>query len=304
MKQKQIEFKTFEYHFKYYKLYQDYHSFSSIGWESWQYPQKYSINNLNAPEKQFIFQYTVSGKGAITINSHTHILKPGQAFLIERPSTAHYFLPKDSSHWELKFITLNTANSEILRNIINEYGNVFTLPSSSGVMDYWEELYQLAVNGQIDNFFTASTYAYSFIMHLHDTLRKIPGLRRSNNRLQNCLDIIHANYREALTLEQLADICSLSPSYLTKVFKENFKVTPIQYLIRYRIDMACHMLLQSNLRIEDIALQTGFNSANYFSRTFKAIVGVSPKDYQKEEHLESLNQQETQQLIVRYEMLE
>ena len=293
---KQMEHKTFEYHFKYNKLYQNYHSFISIGWESWRYPQKYSIHNMNFSEKQFVFQYTVSGKGAITINSHTHTLKPGQAFLIECPSATHYFLPKDSSHWELKFITLNNANSEILRNIINEYGNIFTLPSSNSVMDYWEELYQLAINRQIDNFFIASTYAYGFIMHLHNTLRKIPGLRRSNNRLQNCLDIIHANYQEHLTLEQLADICNLSPSYLTKLFKENFKVTPIQYLIRYRIDMACHMLLQGNLHIEEIALATGFNSANYFSRIFKSIVGVSPKSYQKEGHMESLNQKESQQL--------
>lgn len=295
---------TFEYHFKYQKLYQDYYSLYSIGWEYWQYPQKYSINNMTSSQKLCIFQYTVSGEGAITINSHTHILKPGMAFLIERPSATHYFLPKGNSHWELKFIALNGISSNIIKNIINEYGNVFTLPPSCPVLDYWEELYQRSINKEIDNFFTASTYTYAFMMHLHDTLRKLPGPRQSNNRLQNCLDIIHANYQSNLTLKQLSDICNLSPSYLTKIFKESFQVTPIQYLIRYRIEMACHMLLQNDLRIEDIALQTGFNSANYFSRIFKSVVGVSPKDYRKAEHMETLNQKELQQLIVRYEMLE
>lgn len=304
MPKHQNERTTYEYHFKYNKLYQDYYSFHSIGWEYWQPPQKYSINNMTSSQKQCVFQYTVSGEGAITINSHTHILKPGMAFLIERPSATHYFIPKNSSHWELKFIALNGVSSNIVKNIINEYGNVFTLPPSCPVLDYWEELYQRSKNKEIDNFFTASTYTYAFLMHLHDTLRKLPGLRQSNNRLQNCLDIIHANYQSNLTLKQLSDICSLSPSYLTKIFKESFQVTPIQYLIRYRIEMACHMLLQNNLRIEDIALQTGFNSANYFSRIFKSVVGVSPKDYRKEEHMETLNQQELQQLIVRYEMLE
>ena len=57
MKKSYDERMTFEYHFKYYKLYQDYYSFSSIGWEYWQYPQKYSINNMLSPEQQFIFQY-------------------------------------------------------------------------------------------------------------------------------------------------------------------------------------------------------------------------------------------------------
>lgn len=295
---------TFEYHFKYYKLYQDYYSFSSIGWEYWQYPQKYSINNMLSPEQQFIFQYTVSGEGAITINSHTYSLKPGQAFLIERPSVTHYFLPKGSSHWELKFISFNSVSNNILKSIINEYGNVFTLPSSSSAMDYWETLYRLSVDNDMNNFFTASACAYAFMMHLNDTLRRIPGIHRSNNRLQTCLDTIHANYRNPLTLEQLADICSLSPSYLTKIFKDSFKVTPIQYLINYRIERACHMLLQEDLSIEDIALKNGFNSANYFSRIFKQVVGISPKKYRHEEHIEMVNSKESQQLIVHYEVLE
>ena len=303
--QKQYEKRmTFEYHFKYNKLYQDYYSFSSIGWEYWQYPQKYSINNMNTSRKQFVFQYTVSGEGAITINSHTYALKPGQAFLIECPSVTHYFLPKSSSHWEMKFISFNSVSHNILKNIINEYGNIFTLPASSSVMNYWEELYRLSIDNDMNNFFTASIHAYSFMMHLNDTLRKIPGIRRSNNRLQTCLDTIHANYQNPLTLEQLADICLLSPSHLSKIFKENFKITPIQYLIHYRVEVACHMLLQDDLRIEDIALQTGFNSANYFSRIFKQIMGISPKDYRRDGHIEALNSKEAQQLIVRYEVLE
>ena len=101
----------------------------------------------------------------------------------------------------------------------------------------------------------------------------------------------------------MAQICKLSPSYLTKIFNENFKTTPVQYLIKYRIEMACRLLQRSDMRIEDIALQTGFGSGNYFSRIFKSVVGVSPKDYRKEQNLELLTAQETQELIVRYEML-
>lgn len=295
---------TFEYHFKYFNLYQEYFSITSIGWENQKNHQQYFINNLIRPEKKMVFQYTVSGEGAITINSHTYKLKPGQAFLIECPSATQYFLPKTSDHWELKFIAFNDKSGTILKNIINEYGNIFTLPSSCDVLDYWEELYQLALNKEIDNFFTTSSYAYTFMMKLHDTLRNTANSHLSNNRMQNCLNIIHANYKNNLTLKQLADICNLSPSYLTKLFKENFKVAPIQYLIEYRIEMACQMLIKTDLSIEDIALQTGFNSANYFSRTFKSVVGISPKDYRKRECQKIISLEESQQLITRNEMVE
>lgn len=303
MPQQNHELQTFEYHFKFFQLYHNYFSFISLGWENWKYPQKYSIDNFGSSENQFIFQYTVSGEGAITINSHTHVLRPGQAFLIERPGATHYFRPKNSAHWELQFLSMNAVCGSILRNIINEYGNIYTLPPACPVLNCWEKLYGLAVNKQIDNFFTASSYTYEFIMALHDTLRALPGLRHFNNRLQNCVEAIQANYQSNLTLTQMAQICNLSPSYLTKIFKENFKTTPVQYLIKYRIEMDCRLLQRSDMRIEDIALQTGFGSGNYFSRIFKSVVGVSPKDYRKEQNLELLTAQETQELIVRYEML-
>lgn len=98
MPQQNHGLQTFEYHFKFFQLYHNYFSFISLGWENWKYPQKYSIDNFGSSENQFIFQYTVSGEGAITINSHTHVLRPGQAFLIERPGATHYFRPKNSAH--------------------------------------------------------------------------------------------------------------------------------------------------------------------------------------------------------------
>lgn len=296
--------RTYEYHFKYLNLYDNYYSFVSIGWEYWKHPQGYVINLLNAQKRQYIFQYTVSGEGAITINSRTYALKPGQAFLIESPGYVKYFLPKSSTHWELKFVTLNAAGHDILGGIISEYGNVFTLPDSCPVLDYWEELYQLSCGRQLSDFFTASACAYTFVMRLNATLRSLPSVRHSSNRLQTCLDTIHANYQDPLTLEQLADICCLSASHLSRIFKENFHVTPIQYLIHYRVKMACHLLLQEDLRMETIAQQTGFSSANYFSRIFRQVMGVSPKDYRRQAHTQALQQEEIQQLVVKYEVLE
>lgn len=160
MPQQNHELQTFEYHFKFFQLYHNYFSFISLGWENWKYPQKYSIDNFGSSENQFIFQYTVSGEGAITINSHTHVLRPGQAFLIERPGATHYFRPKNSAHWELQFLSMNAVCGSILRNIINEYGNIYTLPPACPVLNCWKKLYGLAVNKQIDNFFTASSYTY------------------------------------------------------------------------------------------------------------------------------------------------
>jgi AraC-like DNA-binding protein len=55
--------------------------------------------------------------------------------------------------------------------------------------------------------------------------------------------------------------------------------TPIKYLQRYRLNQACHLLLDSDKTITEIALKVGFTDAGYFSRLFHREMGVSPDKY-------------------------
>ncbi len=56
-------------------------------------------------------------------------------------------------------------------------------------------------------------------------------------------------------------------------------ITPHQYVIRRRIERAKQLLKQSDLRIVDIALACGFANQSHFSRHFRRIVGISPKEF-------------------------
>jgi two-component system, response regulator YesN len=89
------------------------------------------------------------------------------------------------------------------------------------------------------------------------------------------------NYREDITLHDVARHVGLTPSYISSLFRmktgENFS----QYLINYRIEMSKDLLKDVQYKIADIAAMSGYKDPKHFTRTFKKIVGVNPTDYRK-----------------------
>lgn len=280
---KQSKYKSMEYKFRDQRLYEDYYSLHSIGWEYWSASQKYYQDCGRATERGCIFQYTVSGEGILEYNRKKCRMRPGQAFLIERPGQYRYYTAPNASHWEIKFISLNIVSLNIWRDITEQYGHVIEVAENSGILQCWKKIYDLALNEQLNSFFLTSGYAYEFMMQVHETLNLESKKHFSSDVVQNCINLIQTEYKESLSLEYLATECGISASYLSRLFRQSLQISPIQYLIQYRIEKACSLLLRNNLRAEDVAHQVGFYDYNYFSRVFKRVTGLSPKEYRKKE---------------------
>ena len=91
---------------------------------------------------------------------------------------------------------------------------------------------------------------------------------------------IHTNYTDDIMLNDMADQFNISPKYCGILFKQlsgqNFK----DYLNRYRIENAKELLQQKpGIKIAEVSLMVGFNSANSFIRVFGKYTGVTPKAY-------------------------
>ena len=74
---------------------------------------------------------------------------------------------------------------------------------------------------------------------------------------------------------------NISPYYFSKVFKEECGLNFIEYLTNIRIDKAKELLEKSNLSIKEICVSCGYTDPNYFSRSFKKNVGVTPTEYKE-----------------------
>lgn len=93
---------------------------------------------------------------------------------------------------------------------------------------------------------------------------------------------LDSNYHQSITLDTLAQSAHMNKFHLSHTFTRCLGVSPIQYLINRRLQVARDLLTQTDQPIAQIAVSTGFTSQSYFSQIFRRFTGMSPKQYRKE----------------------
>lgn len=98
-------------------------------------------------------------------------------------------------------------------------------------------------------------------------------------RLHRAREYARAFFDAPVTLPQLAEVASLSPSHLLRSFKQLFHQSPHQYLTSIRLEQAQHLLLSTDLSVTEICFSVGFESFGSFSWLFRRKIGCSPSAY-------------------------
>jgi transcriptional regulator GlxA family with amidase domain len=88
---------------------------------------------------------------------------------------------------------------------------------------------------------------------------------------------IRDNYRESFSIDELSKLCAVSKYHFCRIFKEVMGMSPIRYINYYRLKIADAMLQNSDKSINEIAEDTGFEDASYFSKLYKKTFGNSPR---------------------------
>lgn len=104
---------------------------------------------------------------------------------------------------------------------------------------------------------------------------------RDGERIKHMLQFIQANHAGELNVAAIAESASISESECLRCFRSTLGMTPIQYLIQYRVQRAAELLQTTQLKITDIGLQCGFQEMSYFAKVFRRICGCTPGEYRK-----------------------
>lgn len=113
-------------------------------------------------------------------------------------------------------------------------------------------------------------------------LTKKINAQNTNTRkltLDLAIEYIYQHYMEDITRTSLANHTYVSPSYISYIFTENMNKTFSEFLTEVRIEKAKELLLDPSLKINEVSNMVGIADPQYFSKTFKKLVGLTPKEY-------------------------
>ena len=101
----------------------------------------------------------------------------------------------------------------------------------------------------------------------------------AQKRVQLMMQYIHENYKQGLSLNEIASHIGVSKSTALHLFQRFLHTTPVNYLIEYRLQAASRLLKNTNKKVKTIAYESGFHNVDYFCRVFKNHYHVTPSEY-------------------------
>ncbi|MFA7189375.1 MAG: helix-turn-helix domain-containing protein [Sphaerochaetaceae bacterium] len=104
-------------------------------------------------------------------------------------------------------------------------------------------------------------------------------------RLAEVFSYIESHLDSTITTEELMDKAAMSASTLNRYFKKATGLSPVEYQIHKRIELACMLMRSTDLSMMLISDRTGFSDSNYFTRTFRKVMGVTPSRYRSDKTL-------------------
>jgi AraC-like DNA-binding protein len=102
-----------------------------------------------------------------------------------------------------------------------------------------------------------------------------------NKRIAAIHEYLMNNYREEVDLKRLAGLVNMAEGSLCRFFKMNMGITVFEYINQIKTEFACKLLMDPDLSIMEVCLDSGFNNVSHFNKQFKKNTGVPPSEYRK-----------------------
>ena len=241
--------------------------------------------------------YILSGKGKYHVDGKEYDVTAGD-LVICNPGVKHTHIVSNPKEPTIEFIS-----GFFDFHFVNMAPNSIELPGNSHILHTTGELKQEIMkhcyamiaekeSKQIGRYFMLKAHLMQIILMV---IREISEVDKTDQKgcnfetynknyvVNRIINYLSENYEHKISLEQIAHNMYLSPVYISKIFKEETGESPINYLIKIRLEKAKEILLTSdNGSIKNIANQVGYDDVYHFSKLFKKYYGISPLYYRKQ----------------------
>lgn len=251
------------------------------------YPNaEYHYLSRSNPIDQHVFIYCTRGSGEYTVEGETYRVKENQFFILPA-GVPHSYCSDSLEPWTIYWIHFKGKLS--IEYLPQSHAPLTINPETGSRINdrivLFEEMFNTLKNGyNLDNL----RYSSSLLHHFLGTLKFLNQYREANinkinesNVVDAAIHLMQENVEKQMTLSMLTEYTGYSSSHFSFLFKHKTGHAPLAYFNLLKIQQACFMLDDTDMKINQISSKLGINDPYYFSRLFTKIMGISPVKYRQ-----------------------
>lgn len=232
---------------------------------------------------QYVLIYCVDGSGWYCIGDKEYKVRKNQFFILPA-GTPHSYGCDEGNEWTIYWIHFRGSLAEIYAEGASKPQeiNISTISRVSDRHNIFEEIFHTLERG----FGTENLrYCSSLLHHYLASMRYLEQYRHATNDEEtvNVVDAaihyMNENLENRIKIQNVINYVGYSPTRFLMLFKKQTGSTPLQYFNRLKIERACCLLKETDMKINQICYKIGIEDSLYFSRLFSKAMGLSPREY-------------------------
>ena len=243
-----------------------------------------------ATRNHYLFHYILSGTGTLMADNskgetRIYSVKSGQGFMIF-PGQINTYIADKQLPWEymwIEFDGLRIKESLSVTDLCKD-APIYHSHSKELREKLADEMLYI-VNHPHESSFRLIGHLYLFMDYLLQSAKStklVSSGRMSDYYIKEAINYIEQNFQNNISIEDIATVCGINRSYLGKIFRNSIGRSPQEFLMNYRMVKATELLKLTSLSIADVGSAVGYENQLHFSRAFKNIYGVSPREWRKQ----------------------
>ena len=237
----------------------------------------YFFDNQNRPDGSgLVVQLTIEGAAFFRDAGGEHLVPRGHAMLFSHEEASVYGYPPAATepyrHQYIEFSDCQTLRI-VFAELMQKFGAIVSIPENSLARGIFNEIFERFRTGAFDDRYHESELLYRLLISIY---REQIERTRGRNPIEFGYHYMLNRFRYASNLKGIAAACGVSREYFAREFKRRYRHCPGGFLKELRIRHGESLLKTTSMPVEEIAVASGFVTANAFIRRFKQCFGVSP----------------------------
>ena len=243
-----------------------------------------------AARNHYLFHYIISGTGTLMADNakketQTYSIKSGQGFLIFPGQITTYYADQNLP-WEYIWIEFDGLRVKEAIDLTELSVNTPVYhPHSKDLREQLMNEMLYIVHHAKKSPFHLIGHLYLFLDYLTQSAKStklVQSSKMSDYYIKEAINYIEQNFQNNITIEDIAAVCGINRSYFGKIFRNSIGRSPQEFLMNYRMVKATELLKLTSLSIAEIGSAVGYENQLHFSRAFKTIYGVSPREWRNQ----------------------